>query len=207
MIKNDEFLKYWLFCCYDPDKSLYIARWHLSDLYSIADISLRIGILYNIVADIDRPNDMHKTQLQRCKETLNINLLRALIINNCNLDKDTMKTVCKGLFRPLRFATELAVFNLKLATYRFIRILLQSGADFYPDTLRYIQGGIEFEMYDEEHGFEDVDWIHNWFHEPPSLRFFCRKAIRNTYGKQLTRMLHDLEYPKALTDYIRTEIL
>ena len=70
--------------------------------------------------------------------------------------------------------------------------------------LRLLSRRIEYDINKNEHVFEEVNWIHNWFREPPSLRFCCRKAIRNKFGKQLTRYLRDLEYPKALKDYIRT---
>ena len=203
---KQQFLKYWLLCCCDPDKSRYITQWNIfKSEYSISELSLRIGILCELGANIEQENNTHKTQLQRCASTLNINLLRALIINNCNLDKNTMKAVCWDIFAPLRYAELSEIIKTQRTICRVFRILIESGADFHSNTVRYIQGIIKCDY--KGHDFEDVNWIQTWFREPPSLRFFCRKAIRKRFGKQLTRCLCDLEYPKALKDYIRTIIL
>ena len=193
-----EFLIHWLLCCYDPDKSRYIALLDLSwSKCSIADLSLRIEILCYLGADIDQWFfTTEDTQLDRCVRSFNINVLRTLIINNCSLNEDTLKRTVRDLF-------ELVIPNI----YTFLRILLLSGADFDPVTLREIQRLIEYELEVKGLTNKDMKWIQAWFHEPHSLRFFCRKAIRNKFGKQLSRFLRDLEYPKMLKDYIRTIVL
>ena len=199
----NDFLMHWLLCCHDPDKSRYIGKLDLSrSKCSIADLSSRIGLFCNLGADIDEDTWWGLTLLKRSAKELNINIFRALIINNCSLDKDTLEPVGEILLDKI-----LQVYDFNPRTYTFLKIVLLSGADFHPYTLREIQFYLEYRL--EKYGFEndDMKWIQAWFHEPLSLCFFCRKAIRNKFGKQLTRVLRDLEYPQSLKDYIRTIVL
>ena len=83
----------------------------------------------------------------------------------------------------------------------FLRILLQCGADANQQaTNEYIQRlksqEQTFEKYDKNAFRKNIEWLKNWFIEPASLRFFCRKTFRKTFRKQLSTFVKNLNYPK-----------
>ena len=138
--------------------------------------------------------------------TNNVTTLRALIINNCNVNSDAMEKILRGLHVNLTNA------NYKYPTLKvalcFLRILLLSGADLYEHMIHgYTKQLHLYAIGQNDPRCKIIEWLNNWFKKPHSLRFFCRKTLRNTYRKKLSIIMRKIEYPKRLKDYILTVTL
>ena len=133
-----------------------------------------------------------------------------MLYNDCDVNQKEIYSLqyYRSRWRGPSIAIDIA---LNVQDYEIALILLQCGAkrtERCKSLLTDESTGSQTQNLRNQNGNQDtLTTLKRWLSEPPSLKFYCRKVFRQTYGVKVVPMLDQIEYPQLLGDYMKTKIL
>ena len=209
--------------CFNFDLKSFPVLSHLID--SIDDINVLLAVMdifIKLGADVDEHMST-STPLVTAAWKGNLRIMRLLIYHSCDINPRITYAKLAMAYQHQSHYNALGIEMLRRSNYAALRILLPCGVTIphaavcrelsdHEVTKGGTSGGTVSGTNDRASGKVAkipgaTRWVMNWFQKPPSLKFHCRKVLREQYGKKLGPCLDQLQYPWFLKDYLRTKYL